>query len=307
MDVTRREFIGRTAAAAAAVTVPGLVSGEGAALKMQTRPFGATGFKASIYTVGTAEIPQNQEAVAALRTLFKGGVNMVDTAPSYMGTRSESTVGEAIQGVRDGLWISTKTLERSSDGAYREIQQSLGRLRCGRIDLLQIHAINDMAALDATLQKGGAVEGIERAVKEGFVRFIGITGHTRPEVILKGIERYPFASVLIPISAMDAHLNDFATEVVPAANKKKIAVVAMKALKGIERAKPGAFDARPFIRYALSQPVATLNLGLRMPAEAAENLETILAFKPMNRDDQRSLEEEVKSVSTASNLWWKNQ
>ena len=165
---------------------------------MASRPFGKTGFQASIYTVGTAEIPSSQAAVDALRRLFDGGVNMIDTAPSYMGTQSESTVGRAIEGRRAGLWISTKTLERTADGAYREVKESLERLGCGHIDLLQVHAINDQGTLDAVLRKGGAVEGLERAKKDGLIRHIGITGHTRPEVIQNAVKAYPFVSILVP-------------------------------------------------------------------------------------------------------------
>lgn len=305
MGISRREFLKRTAVAAGTVTFPGLIAEMFGEKKMATRPFGKTGYHASIYTVGTAEIPNNQDSVDALRALFAGGVNMIDTAPSYMGTQSESTVGRAIEGRRKGLWISTKTLERSADGAYREINESLGRLKSDWIDLLQVHAVNDQGTLDAVLRKGGAIEGIERAKNEGLVRNIGITGHTRPEVILNAMKAYPFVSILVPISALDAHINDFATEVVPYANSHGVAVVGMKSLKGIERATPGQFRAEEFVRYTLSQPISTLNLGLRISDEAAQNLKTILGFKPMSKSEMSELETRAKQHANVNTLWWK--
>lgn len=306
MDLSRREFLRRSAAAAGSVSLPTLV-GEflQGKKKMPLRPFGKTGFNASIYTVGTAEVPSSDAAVDALRALFIGGVNMVDTAPSYMGTQSESTVGRAIEGRREGLWISTKTLERTADGAYREVKESLGRLKCGVIDLLQVHAVNDKATLDAVLRKGGAVEGLERAKKEGLIKHIGITGHTRPEVILAAMKAYPFESILVPVSALDRHINDFMDQTVLYANEHGVAVVAMKALKGIERATPGSFKADDYIRYALSKPISTLNLGLRVPEEAAKNLATMLAFKPMSDEESRSLEAASKQHANVNTLWWK--
>jgi predicted aldo/keto reductase-like oxidoreductase len=305
MDLSRREFLRRSAAAAGSVSLPNLIAGFLGNQKMPTRPFGKTGFNASIYTVGTAEIPSSQEAVDALRALFTGGVNMIDTAPSYMGTQSESTVGRAVDGRRESLWISTKTLERTADGAYREVKESLGRLKCGHIDLLQVHAVNDQGTLDGVLRKGGAVEGLERAKKDGLIKHIGITGHTRPEVILNAMKAYPFVSILVPVSALDKHINDFVTDVLPYANSHGVAVVGMKAVKGIERATPGRFTAEEFIRYSLSKPIATLNLGLRQPKEAAQNLKTVLGFKPMTDEESVALEASMKQHANTNTLWWK--
>jgi len=307
MGISRREFLKRSAAAAGSVSLPSLISEWLEQGKMAMRSLGQTGWNASIYTVGTAEIPSSQAAIDALRALFNGGVNVVDTAPSYMGTQSEATVGRAIEGRRDKLFLCTKTLERTADGAYREVKESLGRLKSGHVDLLQVHAVNDSGTLDAVLRKGGAVEGLERCKKEGLIRHIGITGHTRPEVILDAIKRYPFESILVPVSAMDKHINDFCDACVPYANEKGIAVVAMKSVKGIERAKPGQFEAAEFIRYSLSKPVSTLNLGLRRPEEALQNLKTVLGFKPMPTEEMQSLEARVKGDANTRTLWWKAQ
>lgn len=305
MDLSRREFLRRSAAAASSVGLVGLVQEALGGQKMPLREFGKTGFRASVYTVGTAEIPSTNEAVEALRRLFAGGVNMVDTAPSYMGTQSETTVGRAVYGRREGLWISTKTLERTAEGAYREVRESLGRLACGHIDLLQVHAVNDQGTLDAVLRKGGAAEGLERAKREGLIKHIGITGHTRPEVILNAMMAYPFVSVLVPVSALDRHINDFATEVLPYANANGVAVVGMKALKGIERATPGKFEAEPYLRYALSKPISTLNIGLRRPEEADQNLKVVRGFKPMAPEEMAQLEAASKQHSNTTSLWWK--
>ena len=307
MGISRRDFLRGSAATAGAIAVPGLLKARHAPAEMQTRPFGKTGWKASIYAVGTAEIPDTDAAVAALRKLMDAGVNYLDTAPSYRGTRSETTVGKAVAGRRDKVWIATKTLERSADGAFREINESLSRLNSGHIDLLQVHAVNDDATLDRVFSKGGAVEGIERAKKEGLVRHIGITGHTRPEVILRAIKTYPFESVLVPVSAMDKHVNDFADDVLPYAQEHGIAVAGMKSLKGMERATGGEFDPADFIRYSLSLPVSTLTIGLRRLKEADENLQMVLAFKPMPPAEMKALEASVKEITNTRALWWKKR
>ena len=146
-----------------------------------------------------------------------------------------------------------------------------------------------------------------RAKEEGLIRHIGITGHTRPEVILRAIKTYPFESVLVPVSAMDKHVNDFADEVLPYAREHGIAVAGMKSVKGIERATGGDFDPADFIRYSLSLPVSTLTIGLRRIKEAEQNLKMALAFKPMPPQEMAALEASVKDITNTQALWWKRQ
>lgn len=288
-----------------ALGLAGLARPETAEATLPKRPFGKTGWNATIYAVGTAEIPADAEAERALTTLLEAGVNYVDTAPSYTGTRSEKVVGRVLRGRRDKVFLATKTLERTAARAYQEVTESLARLNVETIDLLQIHAVNDMATLDQVLTEGGAIRGLERAVREGRVRHIGITGHTRPEVILTALDRYPFASVLIPLSALDAHLSDFATEVLPKARKVGAGVIGMKALKGMEIATGQRFEPEPLLRYTWSLPIDTLAIGLRTEREVAENLRYARNFRPLTAPEMRELETKVKPSATAQNLWWK--
>lgn len=307
MSLSRREFLRRSALATGALAVPGLAEAEAPEKRGPARDFGTLGFRASIYTIGTAETVDGDASVAAIRAMLESGVNMIDTAPSYQGGRSEQLVGRALEGHKGRVWVSTKTLARTADGAYEEVKASLRRLKLDRIDTLQVHAVNDDATLDAVLRKGGAVEGLERAKRDGLIRHIGITGHTRPAVILRAIREYSFASILVPVSALDAHVHDFAPVVLGEARKRGVAIVGMKALKGMERATGGRFDAKDLLRYAWSLPIDTLAIGLRKPEEAATNLETWRAFKPMSVKEREALEATVKSYANVDDLWWKRQ
>src|SRR5688572_25281108 len=172
MGLSRRDLLKTAALTTGAVAMPGLAQ-SALAPAIVKRPLGKTGWRASIYGVGTAEIPSNEESIRALNKLIDGGVNYVDTAPSYQGTRSESAVGEVLRKRRNEVFIATKTLARDADGAYAEVKRSIERLQTKRIDLIQIHAINSSSELDRVLAKGGAVEGLERAKKEGLISHIG--------------------------------------------------------------------------------------------------------------------------------------
>lgn len=307
MPLSRRDLFKLAGAAAGSIAIPGAIQALAPEKKVAHRPFGKTGRSVSIYAVGCAEIPSNEDTVAALSQLLDSGVNYIDTAPSYAGTRSETAIGLLMKTRRKEVFLATKTLERDADGAYAEIKRSLERLQTDHVDLLQCHAINDSSNLDKILSKGGAVQGIERAKKEGLVKHIGITGHTRPEVIIAALDRYPFDSILCPVSALDKHINDFAKECIPKANKLGIGVVGMKSLKGIERASGGKFEPEEFIRYALSLPITTLNLGLRLKSEVAPNLKTFTNFKKMTQAEMRRLEDEVKDLADVGHLWWKRR
>ncbi len=308
MGISRRDFLKNSGSTIGSLSLARLAADfVRQNKKVKTRPFGKTGWRASIYALGTAEMPSGAEAVTTVQALIDAGVNYIDTAPSYRATQSEKTLGEAIQGRRHKVFIASKTLERDADGAYREVTESLKRLKTETIDLLQVHAVNDEATLTTVLKSGGAVEGLEKARKEGLIRHIGITGHTRPEVITKAIQEYPFASILVPVSALDKHINDFAEETIPLANEKGIGIAGMKALKGMERATGGKFDPEDFLRYSLSLPISTLTVGLRHVNEAAANLEMIQEFEPMDKAEMTKLESASQEHANTNTLWWKKQ
>lgn len=306
MSLSRRQFL--RAASAAAIGGATLATAEPQAqARIPTRPFGKTGWKASIYALGSAEIPATPEAVRAIHRLIDGGVNYLDTAPSYQGTRSESALGEVLKTRRKAVFVATKTLERTAEGAYREVAASRERLGIDRIDLLQLHAVNDFATLDQILAKGGALEGLRRAQRDGLIAHVGITGHTRPEVLLKALDTGEFESILVPVSPLDHHVTDFAEEVVPRANALGVAIAGMKALKGIERASGGRFDPEPYLRYAWTLPISTLTLGLRRESEVEANLAAARAFKPMSVAERQALEAKSKEWADVGVLWWKKR
>lgn len=301
MKISRRDLL-------RALTLGGVAAATGASAqtsRIPRRKLGRIPFEASILAIGTAEIPDDSEAVRAINLALDAGVNYIDTAPSYRNARSERVIGSISEKRRKEFFLATKTLERSADGAYRELKESLARLKTPQVDLIQIHAVNDDATLEQALR--GAVKGLERAKREGLTRFIGITGHTRPEVILRAIEKYPFDSILVPVSAADKWIGDFAGEVIPKARAKGIAIIGMKALKGVERAENGVKDASPWLRYALSLPIDTLTVGFRRYSDVLQNVAIAQAFSAMSPQERRNLEERARRFANDEILWWKKR
>lgn len=127
---------------------------------------------------GVIGFPQQ---IPVLRAAIRTGVNFIDTARSYGAGRSELVIGEAIKGVRERVYVVTKTGQRLAEGAARDIEESLRRLQVQRIDLLQMHAVGSFVGLEAILHPGrGALLAVREFQKQGKIGFVGITGAHSP-------------------------------------------------------------------------------------------------------------------------------
>lgn len=169
---------------------------------METRRLGRLGHQSSVLIYGAAALAEVGQDVAdrSVQEALDAGINHFDVAASYGD--AELRLGPWMPRIREQIFLATKTGERGAEGAWREINQSLERLQTDRVDLLQLHAVTDLAELDAATGAGGALESALRAVDEGMVGAVGITGHGHdaPTTHLEALRRHPFATVLTPIN-----------------------------------------------------------------------------------------------------------
>ena len=125
------------------------------------------------------------------------GVNHLDVAPQYgraqelLGPLDPRRAGPALRGLQDA--------PAHGDGVRAQLEESLRLLRCDHFDLYQMHAVTDLAELDA---RAGAVEAILAARDEGLCRWVGITGHdlTAPAAHLEALRRYDLDTVMFPVN-----------------------------------------------------------------------------------------------------------
>lgn len=169
---------------------------------MRKRRLGRTNFIVSVIGYGGGaiwgprQIPILQEAIAM-------GVNFIDTAYTYAKGQSELVIGEAIKGLRDKVYIATKTAQRFAEGAAREIEESLKRLQVEKIDLIQMHAVGTFASLKSILDPTrGALLAARELQKQGKIGFIGISGAHEGalrefEVMLEAIKTNQFDAIQI--------------------------------------------------------------------------------------------------------------
>jgi diketogulonate reductase-like aldo/keto reductase len=116
-----------------------------------------------------------QGGIAPLREAIALGANFIDTAESY---GSEETVGEAIKGVRDKIFLATKVSPRhfSRLEVIRSAEQSLKRLGTDYIDLYQLHWPNYHVPIGETMA------AMEELVASGKIRFIGVSNFSAREI-----------------------------------------------------------------------------------------------------------------------------
>lgn len=156
----------------------------------------------SVLIFGGAALSEvsEEEADRAISLCLEAGVDHFDTAADYGAGNSERHLGRWMGEIRGRIFLSTKTGEREREAARRSIEASLERLRVESVDLIQLHAVCDIADLDRATGSGGALEAALQARDEGLVGAIGITGHGHeaPATHLEALRRYPFETVLTP-------------------------------------------------------------------------------------------------------------
>ena len=168
-------------------------------------------------------------AASALSDALAAGVNHLDVAPQY--GRAQELLGPLIPAVRDRLFVACKTLRHSGDGVRAQLEESLTLLGCQYFDLYQMHAVTDLAELDA---RTDAVEAILAARDEGLCRWVGITGHelTAPAAHLEALRRYDLDTVMFPVNPQlwsDPTYRRDAEALLDHAGRHDVGVMAIKA------------------------------------------------------------------------------
>ena len=160
---------------------------------MRYRTFGRTGLQISELVfgggyVGGLLIHQDDDTKrAALRRALEGGINLIDTAPSYGDGKSEEALGWLLREADGRPYLSTKfridpnRLDDIPGQIEASLHDSLRRLRRDSVDLLQLHnriapeTTGDALGVERVLGKGGVADGLERLREQGLIRFTGIT------------------------------------------------------------------------------------------------------------------------------------
>ena len=177
--IGRREFLKRGVLAGVGVSILPLARAAGASVEAaaQVRRYstlGRTGLKISDISFGASRLTAGNEDL--VRHAFDCGINYFDSAETYTDGESETTIGNALKGKRDKVFLTSKTITRADqDRASMMIalESSLRRLQTDHIDVYFNHAVNDLARL----KNPEWYEFVSQARSQGKIRFTGMSGH----------------------------------------------------------------------------------------------------------------------------------
>ena len=260
---------------------------------IEKMPFGRTGHESSRAIFGAAALGRvsQEKADAVLETALSFGLNHIDTAASYGD--SELRLAPFLKRHRDGVFLASKTGDRTYQDAKASIHSSLERLGVERLDLIQLHNLVDEDEWNTALGDGGALEAAVEARDKGLVRFIGVTGHGSrvAEMHLKSLDRFPFDSVLLPYNFTMNSQPDYAADFEELYRVCQERGVAIQTIKSIARRRWQGEDGpryswyeplrdpaaiRRAVRYVLVRPGLFLNTSsdatlLRQTLDAADS------------------------------------
>ena len=164
------------------------------------------------------------EAVNVVQRAFELGINYFDIAK--LDGDSEQKIGAALKDVRDECVLATKTASRTKRESLADFKTSLRRLKTDRLDLIQLHGIDDEKTLSKAMSSDGSLEMCKEARSEGLVDYIGITSH-KPRVLIRAIETNEFDTVLVPLNVVTRQALE---ELIPLAKELDVGVAVMKPL-----------------------------------------------------------------------------
>ncbi len=163
------------------------------------------------------------EAVRLLRKAYEHGVTFYDTARYY--TDSEEKVGEAFAGMREKVYIATKTGAQNAEDFWKELHTSLEKLQTDYIDIYQFH---NPSFCPKPGDGTGLYEAMLEAKNKGMIRHIGITNH-RLSVAKEAIESGLYETLQFPFCYLAAEPD---LELVQMCKEANMGFIAMKALSG---------------------------------------------------------------------------
>jgi predicted aldo/keto reductase-like oxidoreductase len=311
---TRRQFLGQSAVVAGAAAGQTLAqsppeltnTGPG---QIPRRRFGRHDDQVSIMGVGgysLATAPTLEEAERIAHEAIDAGINFFDNAWEYHNGRAEEWMGRALAGRRDRVFLMTKVCTHGRDRrvAMQMLDDSLRRLRTDHLDLWQVHECIYDNDPDLHFARDGVIAALDEAKQAGKVRYVGFTGHKHPRIHLRMLEHdYPFDSVQMPLNCFDASYRSFERDVLPVANRRRMAALGMKSLGGGgEPIVQGAVTVDEALRYAMSLPVTTTISGIDSLAVLRQNVAIARDFRPMATEALQALRDRCAAAAGDGHL-----
>ena len=256
------------------------------------RTLGRTGLKITVVSFGAMLTPEPE----VIRVAIEQGVNYIDTARKYMGGKNEETVGKAVRGMRDKLYIATKTSpdSRTKADIIRDVETSLKTLGTDHIDVIQLHNLTGKERIFVAETR----EALTLLKKQGKVRFCGVTTHKNEVEVLDALVDDPdrfFDTCLVKYNFKS---DPAVTAAINRAASAGVGIIAMKTLiGGYDVSGLGISSHQAALKWALQNPSVTAAIpGMKDMAQLREDIAVM--GMPFSYADRRRLERYTEAIAT---------
>jgi uncharacterized protein len=286
----RRRFLQTAAATTLMTSLTRKFSRAAETATVPMRVLGRSGEKVSMIGLGGYHLgmqADEQESIRIIRSALDSGINFLDNCWDYNGGESEVRMGKALRdGYRHKAFLMTKIDGHTRQAASQQLEESLRRLQTDHIDLLQFHEVIRDTDPDRIFAKGGGMEAVLDAKKQGKIRYIGFTGHKSPDIHLKMLNtgfahQFTFDAVQMPLNVMDAHFDSFEKKVMPVLVEHKIGVLGMKPMGDKIILKSKTATPIECLHYAMNLPTSVVITGCDSMDILHQALQAARTFRPM--------------------------
>jgi uncharacterized protein len=293
MTINRPAFVvAAIASLAGATALRHAVEAAPAAAEIPKRRLGRTDEQVSLIGMGGAHLGgsglSERESIRLMHRGIDRGITFLDNCWDYNGGESERRMGKALasSGYRDRVFLMTKIDGHTKSAAAQQLDESLARLRTDHVDLLQFHENIRADDADRIFAPGGAFEAVTAAKNAGKVRFIGFTGHKRPDYHLHMIDvaarhGFTFDTVQMPLNVMDAHYDSFAQKVIPVAQQHDMGILAMKPFGAGRILDTRLVAPIEMLHYAMNLPTSVVITGIDAPEILDQAVTAATTFAPL--------------------------
>jgi predicted aldo/keto reductase-like oxidoreductase len=286
---------------------------------MQVRTFGRFGHKVSQLGFGAMRLPTKEDgsvdfdrAVPLIRRAVELGINFIDSHHFYHHGDSEVAIGLAIRGLRDRVYLQTKTPMyrevESEDVRWRWLETALEKLGTDYIDCYLAHSLNwerFQKDFDPFMKLA------QKAKDQGMIRHIGFSFHDTAEALKKIIDTDAFDCMTVQYNMINRSLE----EPIAYAHEKGMGVVIMGPVGGGSLAAPSAEIAKLLpkqakssaeiaLRFVLANPKISLALsGMSTMEQLEENVAVAEQEVILSAEDYGRIQEVLDEKKRLSELY----
>lgn len=275
-----------------------------------------SGLKVYPVSIGGMRLPEEEKAIPLIRQAIDSGMIYIDTSRGYGD--SEIKIGKALKdGYREKVILSTKWCpwnikieeddDTSADCMYKRILECMQRLDVEYLDFYQIWSINTPDQYKQATEKGGMLDGIFRAMKEGLVKHTGLTTHDKPENLSRYIDEADWCETILFTHNI---LNPDYKDVIAKAHEKGIATIIMNPIAGglldenspvLKQTAKVINDAENLVevahRYlAGDKNIDTILCGIAKPSDITSTIKNY-SKKPLTEKERNAVELAMKNLT----------